>query len=61
MASAGTVKIKAGRQSRITFHEITSEAIQDAVKSGKWIWLSLTARRPENFGQMVGYKLSPLL
>lgn len=57
------LKLKDTETSRITFHEITSEAIKDAVKNPRKLDMALVdsqqARRI--LDRLVGYKLSPLL
>ncbi|MFH1171742.1 MAG: type I DNA topoisomerase, partial [bacterium] len=57
------LKPKAGHIKRITFHEITNEAIQEAIKSPRELNLNLVdaqqARRI--LDRLVGYELSPFL
>jgi DNA topoisomerase-1 len=57
------LKLKDAETSRITFHEITAEAIKSAVKNPRKLDMALVdsqqARRI--LDRLVGYKLSPLL
>ncbi len=60
---AEALKVPADRMSRITFHEITSEAIKESLEHARDVDMSLVqsqqARRV--LDRLVGYKLSPLL
>ncbi len=60
---AEVLKVPADRLSRITFHEITPEAIKEAVEHPREVDMTLVhaqqARRV--LDRLVGYKLSPLL
>src|SRR3989344_5654172 len=60
---ADSLRLTADHLSRITFHEITKEAVEEAINSPREVDINLVnaqiARRV--LDRLVGYKLSPLL